>query len=331
MTSQGDRPTTIPPPPTSAWPPGETHAFAHADDGTRLFVRTKDRTEHEGFEPREGEAKRATHVFLCDGILCDGFIWKYLWEDLATVAPLVHWHYRGHGRSAPPVDSDRIDITAHADDLMAVRQHAGNPPCVLIGHSMGCQVALECYRRYPSNVEGLVLVCGSFGKVTSTFRGVPILDLILPKLLDAVIKHGDVARAIWSRIPPDVVLKLALKAGDVDPEKIHPEDLMPYLQHMTHVDLSMFLRMLRAAGEHSAEDFLGDVNVPTLVVAGERDTFTPAFLAESMASSIPGAEILVVRHGTHVSAIEQPEVVGERVVRFLRDRVVGPRKAARAR
>src|SRR6185295_18036211 len=117
-------------------------------------------------------------------------------------------------------------------------------------------------------------------------------------------------------------LKLALKAGDVDPENIHPEDLLPYLQHMTHVDLSMFLKMLRAAGEHSAEEYLEKVEVPTLVIAGERDTFTPAFLAESMAAAIPGAELLLVNHGTHVSAIEQPEIIGERILRFARDRIL---------
>ena len=42
----------------------------------------------------------------------------------------------------------------------------------------------------------------------------------------------------------------------------------------------MFLRMLRAAGEHTAGDLLPQIDVPVLVVAGERDTFTPAFLAQ---------------------------------------------------
>jgi pimeloyl-ACP methyl ester carboxylesterase len=271
----------------------------------------------------DGHGPGAVRAFLCDGILCDGFIWKYLWDDLAPVLPLTHWHYRGHGRSALPVDTARIDIAAHAADLLSVRQHVGDPPAVLVGHSMGCQVALEAYHRHPERVRGLVLICGSFGKVTATFRGVPILDLILPKLVDAVIKHEDLARALWSRIPPEVALKVALKAGDVDPEKIHPEDLLPYLRHMTHVDLPMFLRMLRAAGEHSAEDYLGMIDVPVLIVAGERDTFTPAFLAESMASAIPRAELLMVKKGTHVAAIEQPELVDARIAKFLRERVLG--------
>jgi pimeloyl-ACP methyl ester carboxylesterase len=262
------------------------------------------------------------HAILSDGILCDGFIWKYVWDELAPTLPLVHWHYRGHGRSAPPADPQRIDIAAHAEDLGCVRRHVGDPPCVLFGHSMGCQVALEAYRRRPDKVRGLVLLCGSFGNVTSTFHGVPVLELILPKLLDLAHKAPDVVRAVWSRLPPQLALRIALKAGEIDPERVHPEDMLPYLSHMTHVDFAMFLRMLRAAGEHTAGDILTHIDVPVLVVAGERDTFTPPFLATAMSEAMPRGEILRVPRGTHVTPIEQPELVNARIKQFLRERVL---------
>jgi pimeloyl-ACP methyl ester carboxylesterase len=257
---------------------------------------------------------------FCDGILCDGFIWKYLWNDLAELCDVAHWHYRGHGRSGAPVDKARIDIGAHATDLKSVRDDLGDRPCVLIGHSMGTQVALEAWRRYPKNVKGMVLVCGSFGKVTQSFRGMPILDMILPKVMDIVDKQPEVVRAIWSRIPPEMALKAALLARDVDPNHVRREDLLPYLKHMTHVDFQMFLRMLRAAGEHSAEDWLGEIDVPVLVIAGEKDTFTPPSLSEAMAERIPGAELLMVAGGSHVAPIEQPDLVGSRIRAFV-DRV----------
>ena len=300
------------PPSSSAVPAGEAHSFARAADGTRLFVRSKG-----GSHP-----PASTRAIFCDGILCDGFVWKYLWDSVAPVAPLTHWHYRGHGRSALPVDAERIDIAAHADDLRVVRQHVGDPPCVLFGHSMGCQVALEGYRRNPAGVRGIVLMCGSFGKVTATFHGTPILDLILPRLIDGALKAPDVVRAVWSRIPPEMALKMALRLKEIDPSRINPEDMLPYLHHMTHVDFPMFLRMLRSAGEHSAEDMLARIDVPVLIVAGEKDTFTPAHLAQKMAEAIPHAELLMVKNGSHVAPIEQPELVHAAIDTFLRKRVL---------
>ncbi len=268
----------------------------------------------------EGESE-GLRAFLCDGVLCDGFIWKYAWDDLARDVAVTHWHYRGHGRSAPPRDPDRIDIAAHADDLMRVRELEGDPPAVLFGHSMGCQVALENYRSHPTNVRALVLMCGSFGNVTTTFHGVPILDMILPKLVAVAEKNPELVRAVWSRIPSEMALRLALRLGEIDPQRARAEDFMPYLKHMTHVDFPMFLRMVRAAGEHTAEDLLPHIRVPTLIVAGEKDTFTPAYLAEAMAKAIPGAELLMLTGGSHVAPLEQHEIVAARVSAFLRERV----------
>lgn len=311
MASRGPRPESKPP--SSRVAHEDAQSFVLGDDGTRLFVRSRE---------LEGAPPGSVRAFFCDGILCDGFIWKYLWNDLASILPLTHWHYRGHGRSAAPADDERIGIAAHAADLQAVRRSMGDPPAVLIGHSMGTQVILETLRRYPQNVRGLVLLCGSFGRVTSTFHGLPILDLLLPKLIDLVVKAPDVARAVWSRIPPEISLRLALRIGELNPEHINPDDILPYMRHMTHVDISMFLRMLRGAGEHSAWDFLPEVRVPVLVVAGERDTFTPPFLAREMARAIPGAELLVVPSGSHVAPIEQPTVVNTKVVQFVQERVL---------
>lgn len=168
----------------------------------------------------------------------------------------------------------------------------------------------------------MVLVCGTFGNVTSTFHGVPLLDLALPRLLDLADQAPDLVRAVWSRLPPRLALKIALKAGEIDPERVHAEDMLPYLAHMTHVDFPMFLRMLRAAGRHTAADLLGRIEVPVLVIAGERDTFTPAFLARAMAELIPRGELVMVARGTHVTPIEQPEFVNGRIEAFLRQHVL---------
>jgi pimeloyl-ACP methyl ester carboxylesterase len=75
--------------------------------------------------------------------------------------------------------------------------------------------------------------------------------------------------------------------------------------------------MLRAAGDHTAEDWLGEVDVPVLIVAGEKDTFTPASLSEHMAERIPNAELLMVTGGSHVTPIEQPQLVLARIREFV--------------
>ena len=224
-------------------------SFAAGPDATRLYVRF-----------RRGPGSLC--AVLCDGLVCDGFIYKYLWNDLADHCSVAHWNYRGHGRSELPRDATLTTIDDHARDLNAVCEHVGDPPVVLVGHSMGTQVALEAYHQRPERVAGMILLCGSFGRVTHTFKGSDLLATVVPKLLEQVALHPKIARAIWSRLPPKLAVRLALMMGEVDARTIHPEDMEPYFDHAAHVDFELFLKMLRDAGEHSAEAFLADVRVP---------------------------------------------------------------------
>ncbi len=285
----------------------QSSLFVSARDGTRLFVRYRPHPLTEG---------RPTAI-LCDGIACDGFIWKYLWDDLSRYVNVVHWHYRGHGRSARPSDPTAIDLVDHARDLDTVRRMVGTGKVVLFGHSMGCQVALEAFRIQPEDVLGMVLICGSYGRVTHTFKGTDVMAQLLPRVIDAVDKHTRIARGLWGHLPPEVALRIALLTGEVDAAAVVPADLLQYMKHMVDIDLPMFLRMLRFAGEHSAKDLLPKIDVPVLVLAGDRDTFTPTRYAEEMAKLIPTAELRVLS-GTHVIPIERKDQVAELIERFVR-------------
>lgn len=305
---------SVPPPPVLEGEPSHDGASPFTDsrfvagvDGTRLFVRSS----------RGNQPLRA---FFCDGIGCDGFIWKYLFPLVREHTELTHWHYRGHGRSAFPADVERCTIDDNAGDLNKVRaaESKTGEGDILFGHSMGVQVVLEAYHRAPERVRAMVLLCGSSGKVTHTFRNVPILEAILPPVSRLVDKYPDVIRAVWSRVPHEMALRIALKMGDFDSEHFKLENVLPYMEHMSNVDIPFFLRMLRSAGEHSANQTLSEIKVPVLVVAGENDTFTPAWLSREMAENIPDVDYLEIKGGSHVAPIEQPERVGEAVDAFLR-------------
>lgn len=285
----------------------DQQGFAHAEDGTRLFYGVR--------------GSGWPTVVLSDGIGCDGFAWTHLHEMLSSRHRVVHWHYRGHGRSGAPVDRDRVDIVQHARDLERVLMHLKVDRAVLAGHSMGVQVSLEGYRLMPFRTQGLGLFCGSYGKVTETFHGTGTLKSVLPKVIAFADKNRGLARALWGRLPPRMSYLLATASGELDGAVLEA-DFLPYIKHMASVDPLLFLDMLHAAGEHNAEDLLTEIQVPTLVVAAERDTFTPAPLADYMAKKIPGAELFVVQGASHAAPVEQPLLVFERFEEFIQERIL---------
>jgi pimeloyl-ACP methyl ester carboxylesterase len=272
---------------------------------------------YELFAPSGTASGAAPDVVLLDGIGCDGYVWKYLIRDLAPDHRLVHLHYRGHGKSPLPRDLRRVGLPDLADDVAAVLADAELGPVILCGHSMGVQVALETYRRHPRRVAGLILMCGAPENPLKTFKRSGGLEVALPVVRRTVARaprfFNQAARAL---LPTRLAFDLATRL-EINRDLIHAADFMPYLRGLSNIEMPYFLSMLAAAGEHSARDLLPAITVPTLVVAGERDGFTPPELSRDMAGAIPGAELLEVQDGSHTAPLERPEVVGPAVRAFV--------------
>jgi pimeloyl-ACP methyl ester carboxylesterase len=62
---------------------------------------------------------------------------------------------------------------------------------------------------------------------------------------------------------------------------------------------------------------LDRIQAPTLVLAGGEDLTFPVQHSQILASSIPGARLQIVPHGSHAMAIEEPDVIVEAISRFL--------------
>jgi len=280
--------------------------YAVARDGSPIYYR---------LSGNESSAK--VPLAFTDGIGCDGYVWKYVERDLGADRRIVHWHYRGHGRTPVPRDRKRVSIADSADDLEAVLDAAGAARAVLLGHSMGVQVCLETFRRHRDRVAALILVCGSYGNPLRTFKGKDTLDVLLPYVSFAM-RHAPsfVHRLYKSVLPTKLAFAIATRV-EINPELARLEDFMPYLEHMARVDIGLFLEMLGYAGRHSAKEILPTVDVPTLIIAGEHDGFTPRDLSEEMQGAIAGSTLLVVEGGTHTAPIERPKLVNDAIAKFL--------------
>lgn len=263
-----------------------------------------------------GERGQLAPVLYCDGIGCDGYVWRYLRDDLGARFGL-HPHYRGHGRTAAPRDPARVTIEDLADDVACVLDDALVPRAVLVGHSMGVQVALETYRRHADRVAALVLVCGAPSHPLKTFRGSGQLETLLPTIQKWIGRMPRVLnRLSRTMLPTRLAFEIASRL-EIRRELVEPADFMPYLEGMARIDVRLFVAMLASAGQHSAEDLLPSIQVPVLVIAGGRDGFTPPERSRAMAEAIPGAELLEIPNASHTAPIERPHLVVQTIRDFL--------------
>jgi len=201
--------------------------FAVSSDGQRV-----------GFEVH---GKGSPAVVLVHGWLCDRRYWRGQLAPLAASFLVVSLDLAGHGES----DRSRRQwtIAAFGDDVAAVVRRLRLDDCIIVGHSMGVDVAIEAARRVPDSVRGLVWVdqyrqlddflaeeevdarvapfVADFGAATSRFAASLFSAAAAPELVARVSRQmasapADIAvaalRATWNhgRSVPALLAQLSL-------------------------------------------------------------------------------------------------------------------------
>jgi len=251
------------------------------------------------------------------------------WEDLAARFATkgystVVWDYRGHGRSDDPKDPRRFTLDTCVDDLLFLLDELHIDRACLLGHSMGAQLGWEFYRLHRDRVRALVPTLGTYRNAISSFYDMPrvaprVFDVarLVSETMPGVVKRLTSIPASQPRLADRVMRGLSI----VHPT-LSPKDWVPgYLQHMARLDPRVFFALARGIRDHDASDLLPEIDVPVLVVAGDRDFFCPPRVAREMADKIPNAELLMIPGGSHAAIIEQPALVDLRLQRFLSSRV----------
>ncbi|MEY4514245.1 MAG: hypothetical protein RLZZ450_6367 [Pseudomonadota bacterium] len=259
---------------------------------------------------------RGPALVLTNGLTTSSFFWKYLqphWRDTHTV---VTWDLPGHGRSGPAQSDVSASITGLPPLLAHVMDAAGVQSAVQIGWSVGCQIVLELYRQLPARCTAL---CCLFGPAEHALRNTALP--VPGAWIHALLNHqGGVASAALVQLlaqavalPGGPALARALGlVGATDP------DVRQLLSDLGRLHSSTGQRMALAAEAHSAFDVLATLQVPLLILAGERDQFAPpARVGARMHSAAPHSELVLVQGATHTALLDHADEIGDAVDSFL--------------
>jgi len=93
------------------------------------------------------------------GFACDSTDWAAQLDSLGSRTEVVSCDLGSHGRS--PGEEPEASIAAYGASVARLLEELGLTAVILVGHSMGCRVVLECARRASERVVGIVLLDGS--------------------------------------------------------------------------------------------------------------------------------------------------------------------------
>lgn len=230
---------------------------------------------------------------------------RSMWRPQAELFGRTGWRVitpdlRGYGESS--VVPGSTALATFAGDIARLLDHLEIDRIVLGGLSMGGQVVMEFHRHYADRIRGLVLADTSAAAETASGRKQRI------DTADRLVRDG-----------------MAGYADEVLPKMVAPHNIRDLPAVARHV-----LGMMRASSPEGAAaalrgraerrdyvESLGRIAVPTLVVVGRDDEFTPIADARLMHERIPDSRLVIVEGAGHLPNLERPGEFNEAMRRFL--------------
>jgi proline-specific peptidase len=228
---------------------------------------------------------------------------------------VILYDHRCNGRSvgAPVSSMTWENLTADAD---ALRQELGFERWAVVGHSFGGHVALEYALRYPGSLSHLVLLnTGSDAR----WEQQNAAELLAQRGYSP--KKADLVRRWFNgELTPHEYFPMFMRIGAV--YHIHYGRWLA--RDMIHGAWRSKIRPepLIFAGREllkgwTVTDRLGEITVPTLVIAGRNDGVFPPECQRELATGIPGARLHLVDHAGHSPHAEQTAEVMAAVRHFI--------------
>jgi 3-oxoadipate enol-lactonase len=228
-----------------------------------------------------------------------------MWDDqmaaFSAERRVVRYDVRNFGRT-----SIAANDFAHHEDLHGLLRHLGVERATILGVSMGGTLTIDFALAYPQMVSALVLV--GTGPNGYDRWGAEIKRQWAEE--SAALEAGDTDRAI------EINLRMW-----VDGAARAPTEVEPTVRARVHEMLAHNLPR-EGSGESQyleppAAGRLDEIDVPTLVIVGDKDA--PEIIASShqLADRISGARIEVISGVAHLPNMEKPEEFNRIVLEFL--------------
>jgi pimeloyl-ACP methyl ester carboxylesterase len=218
---------------------------------------------------------------------------------LAQGCQVVGMDCRGHGRSGKPHDPAAYDYPRMPDDVLAVMDAAGLEHVDLMGYSSGGAIAIALLAFHPDRFRSVIV--GGAGQVT------PAIPQVLPDIAAAL--ETDDLSAIKN--PAALFFRQFAESRAHDPHSI--AQLNPDL----HALAALCKAGLGLRSTHEdVEAALGQVRVPLLAVAGDKDAALPG--VRRLSQTVPNAQFVMLPGEDHFSAIPA-QTYKEAVASFLKE------------
>lgn len=249
-------------------------------------------------------------MILLHGIGAGTFSYRYNIDELARHYEVYAIDLKGFGYS------ERMPGTDHSYDTQAkivlgFMESNGIKKATIAGHSMGGAISLVTYSLSPDSFEGLILI-DSAGITTND----PAPSFLLTQPVVDILYYNLMVKRESFR---DFLSSAYYNKDFVDDELIELYN-RPFRLKDTN---RSYLSILKSDTDYDFEGILASVEIPVLIIWGEKDTWIDIGDAYRFEESIEDATLKIIPGAGHLPMEEKSGAVNKAIIDFMEDRIKG--------
>jgi 3-oxoadipate enol-lactonase len=252
---------------------------------------------HEMAYESEGEG---IPLLFIHQVATDRRLWQHQRSPFFQGYRLIMVDVMGHGEEAWSPQEYSLDRAA--DRIRELLESLRVGPAFIIGVSMGAAIAMRVALSHPSLIRGLILVSPWSHDVSEHTKN--LVDRLF-RLAEA----GDMATHT------DLFLRYILPPAYWESHIAEVECLRALAMAQNAKTVAYTWAAFLAS---DLTDNLQDIHVPSLIIAGLNDLFTPPYLARAVAEGLSEVELEVWEDTGHFPFFEDPLRFNRRLETFIR-------------
>ncbi len=271
------------------------------------------RFEYRGISINYEDRGQGQPLILLHGYGASTYSWRYVSPYFSKSYRVIAIDLKGFGLSDKPVDDDYsvLDQSRIISEFMSVHNLEN---VILAGHSLGGAVSLLSYLMQSDHgahhISKLILL-----DTASYKQDLPYFISIL-----RVPIINEVALLLTSS---NFKTRMILRKAFFDHSKITEEMVTTYAEYLSlpgasHALITAAKQMVPSNLEEISERYKS-INIPVLLIWGEKDEIVPLEVGRKLAGNIPDAKLVVVPNCGHVPQEECPSQAIEVMESFLSD------------
>lgn len=259
-------------------------------------------------------------LVLVYGIACIMNHWHHQIEYFSRNYKVITFDLRGHQKSNPIADMNHLSMDHLGQDVIGLLAHLKVKSAHFAGHSFGAPLILNIHKLKPDLFKSMIFINGFARNPIKGMFGLDVVEPFFYFVKSQYKAQPDLWNTLWKMaVDNPMAMYLAALAGGFNLKVTHFKDIEVYCRGVARLNLDVFLTMFETLMEYDGEPVLGKIEVPALIISGERDMVTPLRFQYHFKEAIKHSEFVLVPYGSHCTQLDFPDYTNLKIEKFLEE------------